>query len=428
MRFPQLFKSAVKSILRNRVRSFLTTLGIIIGVASVIVMVAIGKGAQNDIQNQIKSMGTNIIMIMPGSQNTRGSSMGAGSRQSLTLKDAELIQQVGTITAVSPVTRMSGQLVSGNGNWQTSMYGVTPEYLTIREWSVDAGGRFRQNEVLGSANVVVMGKTYPDELFPAQKDVQGSSKVVVIGKTIADELFPDQDPVGKSIRFGKVPLRITGVLAEKGQNAMGQDQDDIALAPIKTVLNRMNRVRHIQQIMASALTMNDITKASEEIEVILRNSHGISADDENDFQIRTQSDIMTHATETARTMTLLLSAIAGVSLLVGGIGIMNIMLVSVTERTREIGIRMAIGARESDILMQFLIEAVVLSSMGGIIGVGISMGIVWVTTALFGLKTSVDLLTIGLALLFSAVVGIFFGFYPAGKAARLNPIEALRYE
>ncbi|MBN1600091.1 MAG: ABC transporter permease [Chitinispirillaceae bacterium] len=404
MRFSQLFKSAVKSILRNRVRSFLTTLGIIIGVASVIVMVSIGKGAQNDIQNQIKSMGTNIIMIMPGSQNTRGSSMGAGSRQSLTLKDAELIQQVETVIAVSPVTRMSGQLVSGNGNWQTSMYGVTPEYLIIREWSVETG-----------------------EMF-TQKDVQGSSKVIVIGKTIAEELFPGQDPVGKSIRFGKVPLKIVGVLAAKGQNAMGQDQDDIVLAPVKTVLNRMNRVRHIQQIMASASTMNDITKASEEIECMLRNSHGITADDDNDFQIRTQSDIMTRATETARTMTLLLSAIAGVSLLVGGIGIMNIMLVSVTERTREIGIRMAIGARESDILMQFLIEAVVLSSMGGIIGVGISMGIVWAMTALFGLKTSVDLLTIGLALLFSAVVGIFFGFYPAGKAARLNPIEALRYE
>lgn len=404
MRFSQLLKSAVLSILRNRVRSFLTTLGIIIGVASVIVMVAIGKGAQNDIQNQIKSMGTNIIMIMPGSQNIRGSSMGAGSRQSLTLKDAGLIQQVETVIAVSPVTRVSGQLVSGSGNWQTSMYGVTPEYLIIREWSVEAG-----------------------EMF-TQRDVQGSSKVIVIGKTIADELFPGQDPVGKSIRFGKVPLKIVGVLTAKGQNAMGQDQDDIVLSPIKTVLDRMSRARHIQQIMVSASTMDDITTASAEIEAILRSSHGISADGENDFQIRTQSDIMTRATETARTMTLLLSAIAGVSLLVGGIGIMNIMLVSVTERTREIGIRMAIGARESDILMQFLIEAVVLSSMGGIIGVGISMGIVWATTALFGLKTSVDLLTIGLALLFSAVVGIFFGFYPAGKAARLNPIEALRYE
>jgi putative ABC transport system permease protein len=367
-------------------------------------MVAIGKGAQNDIQDQIKSMGTNIIMIMPGSQNSRGFSMGAGSRQSLTLKDAELMQQVESLIAVSPITRMSGQLVSSNGNWQTSMYGVTPEYLTIREWGIADG-----------------------EMF-TKKDVQTSSKVVVIGKTIAKELFPEQDPVGMSIRFGKVPLKIIGVLAEKGQNAMGQDQDDVVLAPVKTVLNRMNRVRYIQQIMASASTMDDIPQASAEIEVILRNSHGITTGDENDFQIRTQSDIMTRATETARTMTILLSAIAGVSLLVGGIGIMNIMLVSVTERTREIGIRMAIGARESDILMQFLIESVVLSSMGGIIGVGIAMGLVWATTALLGFKTSVDILTVGLALVFSAVVGIFFGFYPAGKAARLNPIEALRYE
>jgi putative ABC transport system permease protein len=404
MRFSQLLKSAIKSILRNRVRSFLTTLGVIIGVASVIIMVAIGRGAQLDIQTQIKAMGTNIIMIMPGSQNSHGFSLGAGSKQSLTLKDAELIEQIESVIAVSPLTRISGQIISNNGNWQTTLYGVIPEYLTIREWNISAG-----------------------EMF-SKKDIQTSSKVIVIGSTIADQLFPEQNPIGMTVRFGKVPLKIIGVLEKKGQNAMGQDQDDIILAPIKMVINRMDRARHINQILVSAATMDDITPASREIETILRSSHGIINSEENDFQIRTQSDIMTRATETARTMTMLLAAIAGVSLLVGGIGIMNIMLVSVTERTREIGIRMAIGARESDILMQFLIESVVLSLMGGIIGILISLGTVSAITAVLGFKTSVDFITIGLVLLFSATVGIFFGFYPARKAARLNPIDALRYE
>jgi putative ABC transport system permease protein len=391
MKLSRLLKSARNSILRNRVRSFLTILGIIIGVASVIIMVAIGKGAQQDIKDQIQSMGTNIIMIMPGAQNSRGFSFGAASQQSLTLKDAEKLQSIESIIAVSPLARTSGQVIGGSGNWQTSVYGVNPQYLTIREWSVSTG-----------------------EMF-TERDIQTSAKVAVIGKTIADQLFPDQNPVGMSIRFGKVPLKIVGVLEAKGQNAMGQDQDDIILAPIKTVLNRMNRVRHINQIMASARTMEEIPQTSTEIEALLRETHNITSGTENDFQIRTQSDMMTRATETARTMTLLLGAIASVSLLVGGIGIMNIMLVSVTERTREIGIRMAIGARESDILMQFLIESVVLSILGGIIGILIALGFTWGATALFSFKTSIDIVTIGIALLFSGAVGVFFGFYPAKK-------------
>jgi putative ABC transport system permease protein len=404
MKISRLLKSASTSILRNRVRSFLTILGIIIGVASVIIMVAIGKGAQQDIKAQIQSMGTNIVMIMPGSQNSRGFSLGSGSKQSLTLKDAEKLQNVESLIAISPLARTSGQVIGGSGNWQTTVYGVNPQYLTIRELAVASG-----------------------EMF-TERDIQKSAKVAVIGKTVSDQLFPEQNPVGLTIRFGKVPLKIIGVLEAKGQNAMGQDQDDIILAPINTVLNRMNRVGHINQIMASARTMGEIPQASTEIEQILRETHNISGADENDFQIRTQSDMMTRATETAKTMTLLLSAIASVSLLVGGIGIMNIMLVSVTERTREIGIRMAIGARESDILMQFLIESVVLSFMGGLIGIIFALGFTWGATALFGFKTSIDITTIVGALLFSGAVGIFFGFYPAKKAAQLNPIEALRYE
>lgn len=404
MKISKLLSSAGKSILRNRVRSFLTILGIIIGVASVIIMVAIGKGAQQDIKDQIQSMGTNIIMIMPGSQNSRGFSLGSGTRQSLTLKDVEILRTLEAVMAISPLCRTSSQVIGGTGNWQTSIYGVDPEYLTIREWDVTSGDMF------------------------TKRDVQTSAKVAVIGKTIADQLFPGQDPVGQSIRIGKVPFKIVGLLKEKGQNAMGQDQDDIIIVPVKTMLNRMNRVRHINQIMVSVRTMNEIPRTVTEIEPLLRESHRIGAADENDFTIRTQSEMMSRATETARTMTLLLGAIASVSLLVGGIGIMNIMLVSVTERTKEIGIRMAIGARESDILMQFLIESVVLSSMGGLIGILIALGFSWGATTLFAFKTSVDLFTIGIAFFFSAAVGVFFGFYPARKAAHLNPIEALRYE
>lgn len=404
MRLSKLLLTSSKSILRNRVRSFLTTLGIIIGVASVIIMVAIGKGAQQDIRDQIQSMGTNIIMIMPGSSSSRGTSLGSGSRQSLTLKDADKLRNIESLIAVSPLSRISSQVIGGSGNWQTQVYGVDPDYLTIREWSVSSGDMF------------------------TKKDIATSSKVAVIGKTIADQLFADQDPIGQSIRIGKVPMKIVGILDEKGQNAMGQDQDDIILAPVSTVLNRMSRQRYINQIMASASSMDIITDASVEIETILRAAHNISDGDDADFQIRTQADIMTRATSTARTMTILLGAIAGVSLFVGGIGIMNIMLVSVTERTREIGIRMAIGARESDILFQFLIESIVLSSMGGIIGILIALGAIWGVTNIIGFKTSIDIATIFLAFIFSGAVGVFFGFYPARKAARLNPIEALRYE
>lgn len=405
MEFGHLVRTAFQSIVRNRMRSLLTMLGVIIGVASVIDMVAVGKGAQVQIEEQITAMGTNMIMVHPGAAFHGGVRMGAASRQSLTPQDAQdLLDEIPMITAVSPVSRAGGQVVGGNGNWQTTMYGVTPSYLTIRDWKLESG-----------------------EIF-TERDIRTSAKKAVIGATVAKELFGDDDPIGAKIRMGNVPFMVTGLLVEKGQQSMGQDQDDIILAPYTTVLNRLGGTRYINQIVVSVDAQEHVEEAATMIESVMRKSHRLLTGEDNDFRIMTQTEIMSRATEMTGVMTMLLGAIAGVSLIVGGIGIMNIMLVSVTERTREIGIRMAIGAQNSDILMQFLIESVVLSLLGGCIGIVMAIFLAWGAEHWFGLRTVVDTSVIALAFLFSAAVGIFFGFYPARKAAALDPIEALRYE
>jgi len=403
MRTSGLIKTAGKSILRNRVRSLLTMLGIIIGVASVIVMVAIGEGAQDQIRQQIEAMGTNVLTIRSGSMQARGGVRMASGRRTLTLEDVERLRSIPGLAAVSPISRASGRVVGGAGNWQATALGVSPDYLIVRDWGLEDGVMF------------------------TEQDIRAAAKIAVIGATVANELFPGQDPVGASIRIGAMPVKIVGLLRERGQN-MGEDQDDIVLMPVTTVMRRMNGTRFIDQIMISAVSMDAIGEVQAEAEEILRASRRLGPNAESDFNIRNQSDMMERATETSRTMTMLLGAIAGVSLIVGGIGIMNIMLVSVTERTREIGIRMAVGARERDILMQFLIESIVLSVMGGIIGVVLSVALIWVMNDLVGLPALFAPATVLMSLGFSGVVGVFFGFYPARKAARLNPIQALRFE
>jgi len=404
MRITSLVKTAGKSILRNRVRSLLTMLGIIIGVASVVVMVSIGEGAQLDIRQQIESMGTNVLTVRPGNMSRGGIRIAQGMR-TLTVQDVDRLRGIPGVAAVSPVSRATGQIVGGAGNWRTQALGVTADYLAIRNWELADGVMF------------------------TEQDAKNSAKIAVIGKTVVNELFPNVDPIGQSVRVGAIPVKVVGVLRERGQGAMGDDQDDILLMPVTTVMQRMNgTTRFVDQIMMSAVSMDAINDVQAQAEEALRAAHRLSPSADNDFNIRNQSEMMERATETARVMTMLLGAIAGISLVVGGIGIMNIMLVSVTERTREIGIRMAVGAREGDILMQFLIEAVVLSVTGGLIGVGLSIALMWVMNDLVGVTTVFAPQTILMSMGFSGFVGVFFGFYPARKAARLNPIQALRFE
>jgi len=404
MRWKSLLKIAFKSILKNRMRSLLTSLGIIIGVSAVIVMVAIGEGSQEKIEEQIRNIGANMIIIFPGSMQRGGVSQGAGSHNQLTLEDAEKLTSEATLcTAVSPVVMSGGQVVGGSGNWSTGIAGVSPDYLTIRAWPLEHG-----------------------EFF-TERDIRARSKVAVLGKDVADNLFPDQNPVGEKIRIRNTPFKVIGVLSEKGQGPRGSE-DDVILCPSTTVLYRIKGGRYINMMFASARSTEELPEAQEELRALLREAHRLQPGEDDDFRIRNQAEITEAATETSRMLTLLLGAIAGVSLVVGGIGIMNIMLVSVTERTREIGIRLAVGARSNDVLVQFLMEAVALSLVGGGVGIMLAFLCTSVLSVYVGVPTVVNPTVVLLAFGFSGVVGIFFGFYPARKAAALNPIDALRYE
>lgn len=402
----RLIKVAGKSIIKNKMRTLLTMLGIIIGVGAVIIMVAIGEGAQGQIEAQIQNLGTNMIVVTPGAASTSGASQGAGSFSRLTGDDAIKIRNESVYVAgVSPVmSSFFAQIVGGNGNWRASILGVTPEYQEIRNWPTTSG-RF----------------------FTAQEDRTGK-KVVLLGQTVVRELYGDRDPVGERVVVNRVPMEVIGVLGPKGQTADGNDQDDFIVMPFTTAQNRIGGRSFIRQILANTFSADDIPAAQEEITAILRESHGLAEWEADDFQVRNQEQLSEAAQGTTEVMTALLAAIASISLLVGGIGIMNIMLVSVTERTREIGIRMAIGARGSDVLTQFLIESIVMSILGGALGVALGVGGSSLLGSTMGWATKVNPETVMIAIAFSAGVGIFFGFYPARKAAALNPIDALRFE
>jgi putative ABC transport system permease protein len=400
-----LTRVATQSILKNKMRTLLTMLGIIIGVGAVIVMIAIGDGARRQIREQIDNLGTNMIVVTPGSSSQGGVSRGAGSFNRLKIEDAEMLKRESLLlAAVSPVIFTRTQAVGGDGNWRTTIFGVSTDYQIIRNWDVESG------------------------MFFAASDIRSRKKVCILGKTVAENLYPDQDPLGQKIRLRNVPFEIIGVLSEKGQTADGADQDDVILAPYTTVQTRLAGRQFIAQILASTSSPADVPAAQAEVTAIMRESHKLAEWEDDDFTVRNQADIAEAAQGTTEVMTLLLAAIASISLIVGGIGIMNIMLVSVTERTREIGIRMAIGARGSDVLLQFLVEAVVLCLLGGAIGVLVGGSAAAIVGRITGWGVLVSPRTVALALVFAATVGVFFGFHPARKAARLNPIEALRYE
>jgi len=407
MKLFNLIRIAFKALQRNKLRAFLTMLGIIIGVAAVIAMVAIGQGSKQSIQDQLSSMGSNMITIRPNSNQTvgGGARLDASGLQSLTLDDIKAIQKQATfITAVSPAVQSKGQAINGALNWPTTIQGVSPDYLTIRNWPLKDGITFTQDHV------------------------KSADKVCLIGQTVVENIFGSEDPVGKIIRFNKIPFKIIGVLGEKGENAFGQDQDDIIIAPYTTVQKRILAIPYIQNIYASAVDENSSAQATAEITDILRTSHKLKAADEDDFLVRTQAELINTFSSTSQLLTVLLTAIAGISLVIGGIGIMNIMYVSVTERTKEIGLRMSIGARGIDILFQFLIEAILISITGGIIGVVLGITASRLVTFFLSWPTLVSQSSIMLSFMVCAITGVFFGYYPAQKASRLDPIEALRYE
>ncbi|MFN7138485.1 MAG: ABC transporter permease [Limisphaerales bacterium] len=399
------FDIAVRALRRNLLRSLLTMLGVMIGVGAVIAMIAIGNGAKAQVEAQIAALGQNVILILSGNVSRSGFSMGFGSAGTLTKQDYEAIRrEISGINGVSPEVRTSAQVAAGNQNVNTTIYGVGEEYVDIRAWQIASGGNFTET------------------------DVRSANKVALIGRTTAQTLFGDADPVGQIIRIKNAPFTVTGLLAPKGMSMMGSDQDDVVLVPYTSAMVRLTGTTTFRSFSVQASSPQMLSDVQTQITELLRQRHNIGEGKDDDFIVRTQQEISETATATSKVMTMLLGAVAGVSLLVGGIGIMNIMLVSVTERTREIGVRMSIGARGSDIMRQFLIEAVTLSVGGGLIGIALGIGGASLVSAKFGWNTLVSIESIVMAFAFSAAIGVFFGYYPARKASRLDPIEALRYE
>lgn len=402
--YKESFLMAWASLIANKMRSILTMLGIIIGVAAVIALVSIGNGVKQDIQNSISSLGSNLLMVMPGAPRTPGVRPSAGSMKSLKVSDYEAISKLDGVKAASPMTNGSYVVIYQNKNWTTSVSGVSYNYLDVNNWSMKSGR------------------------FLSEKNVQNRERVAVVGKTVVKNLFGDEDPVGAEIRVKNIPFRIIGVLNSKGSGAMGNDQDDMVIIPYTTAMERVEGVDYLRMIYVTGKDENGIDRLQSDIENLLRVRHGIKDTNLDDFNIQNMNSIMETMEETTGTLTLFLGAVAAISLVVGGIGIMNIMLVSVTERTREIGVRKALGATYSVIVTQFLIEAVVISLMGGIIGIILGIGSSKLIGMASGMSTVISIPTIVMSFAFSVAIGLVFGIYPARKAAKLNPIDALHYE
>jgi putative ABC transport system permease protein len=406
MIWAQAFRLGTRALRRNRMRSLLTALGVIIGVAALIVTVAAGEGAKSQLNEQIASLGTNMLLVFPGSSTSSGVHSGAGTSRPLTRDDVEAVRRAPAIRYAAPVDRTNVQVVSANQNWATTVYGTTPEYFSIRDWKIASGRFFTSGEV------------------------DTAAKVCVLGQTVAQNLFAGSDPVGETIRVKQMPCEVVGVLIPKGQSSQGQDQDDMLVMPSPTYKSRMlNQNRnYVGSLLLAATAADDMDLAQTQVTAILRQKHKIAEGGDDDFTVRNLADLAAAQQKIVETQTGMLRNVAAVSLLVGGIGIMNIMLVSVTERTREIGVRLAIGARERDILLQFLVEAVVLSGMGGLLGIALGVGGAMLVAWLMQWPVLVTPFWIALAFGISATIGVVFGFYPARKAARLDPIDALRYE